>query len=302
MIDRLRDLLDGRRLCVLTGAGVSTDSGIPDYRGPSSPPRNPMTFQQFVGDPEFRNRYWARNHLGWRHMDAARPNDGHLALAELERAGVVSGVVTQNVDLLHTKARSRTVVDLHGTYAQVVCLECAHRMSRHTLAELLEEANPGFARAVAGEGAIEVAPDADAVVPDSVEFTIVDCPRCGGMLKPDIVYFGETVPRPRVDLAYSMVDDADALVVVGSSLTVQSGLRFVRHAHRRGIPVAIVNRGVTRGDPLATLTVDAGCSETLRALADQNRTRSSAWTSGRRDSGGRSRVERPIISSTSAAS
>nr|WP_206038187.1 NAD-dependent protein deacetylase [Rhodococcus sp. HNM0569] len=261
-------LLRGRRVCVLTGAGISTASGIPDYRGPDSPPRNPMTYQQFVGDPAFRRRYWARNHLGWRHMDAAQPNDGHRALAELESAGVVTAVVTQNVDLLHTKARSRRVIDLHGTYAQVRCLECDVRMSRLTLADLLEDANPGFAQEVRGEGAIEVAPDADAVVPDSVPFRMIDCPACGGMLKPDIVYFGESVPKPRVEAAYAAVDDADALLVVGSSLTVMSGLRFVRRAHRDGKPIAIVNRGATRGDALATLTLHADCSDALRALAD----------------------------------
>ncbi|MEV8191000.1 NAD-dependent protein deacetylase [Rhodococcus pyridinivorans] len=266
--DDLPTLLHGRRIAVLTGAGLSTDSGIPDYRGPDSPPRNPMTYQQFVGDAEFRQRYWARNHVGWKHMDAARPNPGHRALAALERAGSVVGVITQNVDLLHTKAGSRQVVDLHGTYAQVRCLSCEHRISRFTLHERLCAANPGFDDRMRATTGLEVAPDADAVVTDTEDFVVVDCERCDGMLKPDIVYFGETVPRPRVDLAFSVVDGADALVVAGSSLTVQSGLRFVRRAVQRNIPVVVINRGPTRGDALATLKLEAGTSETLAFLAD----------------------------------
>lgn len=263
----LREFVEGRRVAVLTGAGLSTDSGLPDYRGPDSPPRTPMTFQQFVGDPEFRRRYWARNHVGWRHMDAARPNPGHRALAALERTGTVSGIITQNVDLLHTKASSRRVIDLHGTYAQILCLSCGQRISRFTLHERLCAANPAFASAQAVTG-LEVAPDADAVVHDTEAFTVVDCDRCGGILKPDIVYFGEIVPRARVEAAYALVDDSDALLVAGSSLTVQSGLRFVRRAVQRSLPVAILNRGATRGDGHATVRVDAGCSETLTALTD----------------------------------
>ncbi|WP_217579903.1 NAD-dependent protein deacetylase [Rhodococcus pyridinivorans] len=266
--DDLPTLLHGRRIAVLTGAGLSTDSGIPDYRGPDSPPRNPMTYQQFVGDAEFRQRYWARNHVGWKHMDAARPNPGHRALAALERAGSVVGVITQNVDLLHTKAGSRQVIDLHGTYAQIRCLSCEHRISRFTLHERLCAANPGFDDRMRATTGLEVAPDADAVVTDTEDFVVVDCERCDGMLKPDIVYFGETVPRPRVDLAFSVVDGADALLVAGSSLTVQSGLRFVRRAVQRNIPVVVINRGPTRGDALATLKLEAGTSETLAFLAD----------------------------------
>jgi len=267
VIDRILELLGGRRVCVLTGAGISTDSGIPDYRGPDSPPRNPMTYQQFVGDPAFRRHYWARNHLGWRYMDAARPNAGHRALSALERAGVVHGVITQNVDLLHTKAGSRSVIDLHGSYAQVRCLDCGHRISRMTLAERLDAANPGFADTVAAATGVEIAPDADAVVESTDHFRMVDCDRCDGMLKPDIVYFGESVPKPRVAAAFEMVADADALLVVGSSLTVMSGLRFVRRAARDGMPIVIVNRGTTRGDEFATVKAELGSSEVLTELA-----------------------------------
>ena len=262
-------LLRGRRTAVLTGAGMSTDSGIPDYRGPDSPPSNPMTIRQFTSDAAFRQRYWARNHLGWRHMDQTMPNAGHRALAALQRAGIVSGVITQNVDLLHTKAGSPGVIDLHGSYAQVVCLDCGHTMTRAALADLLEQANPGFAARAATLGGIAVAPDADAMVSDTASFRIVDCPHCGGMLKPDIVYFGESVPKARVDQAYSLVDAADALLVAGSSLTVYSGFRFVRHAAAKGMPIAIINRGPTRGDDLADVKIDNGCSPMLALLADE---------------------------------
>lgn len=262
-------LLRGRRVAVLTGAGMSTDSGIPDYRGPDSPPSNPMTIRQFTSDPLFRQRYWARNHIGWRRMEQTRPNAGHRALAALERDGSVTGLITQNVDLLHTKAGSRVVVNLHGTYAHVVCLDCGHTMTRAALAELLEAANPGFLERAESVGGIAVAPDADAVVNDTATFRIVDCPVCGGMLKPDIVYFGENVSKPVVERAFSIVDEADALLVAGSSLTVYSGFRFVRHAASRGMPIAIVNRGRTRGDDLATVKLDNGCSPILTLLAGE---------------------------------
>jgi NAD-dependent SIR2 family protein deacetylase len=254
-------LLAGRRIAVLTGAGISTDSGIPDYRGPDSPPSNPMTIRQFTSDPVFRQRYWARNHVGWRHMDDTLPNAGHRALAALEDAGVVSGLITQNVDLLHTKAGSRNVIDLHGTYARVVCLDCGHTMSRAVLAEQLEALNPGFIERAEAIGGLAVA--------DTASFRYLDCPHCGGMLKPDIVYFGESVPKETVAQSYSLVDQADALLVAGSSLTVFSGYRFVRHAVAQGIPVAIVNRGRTRGDGLAAVKVDGGCSELLVLLANE---------------------------------
>lgn len=265
----LVSLLADRRIAVLTGAGMSTDSGIPDYRGPDSPPSNPMTIRQFTSDPVFRQRYWARNHVGWRHMDDTAPNAGHRALATLERARVVTGVITQNVDLLHTKAGSTNVINLHGTYAQVTCLSCDYTVSRSALAEQLEALNPGFIERAEAVGGLAVAPDADAVVAETDSFRYVDCPLCGGMLKPDIVYFGESVPKIRVDQAYSLVSGSEVLLVAGSSLTVFSGYRFVRHAAAAGIPVAIVNRGRTRGDDLATVKVDSGCSEILTLLVGE---------------------------------
>jgi NAD-dependent SIR2 family protein deacetylase len=262
-------LLADRRFAVLTGAGVSTDSGIPDYRGPDSPPSNPMTIRQFTSDPVFRQRYWARNHVGWRHMDDTQPNAGHRAVAALERNGVVNGVITQNVDLLHTKAGSRDVINLHGTYAQVICLSCGQSRSRAALAKELDALNPGFTERVETVGGLAVAPDADAVVADTASFRYLDCASCGGMLKPDIVYFGESVPKDIVQQGFSLVEDAEALLVAGSSLTVFSGYRFVRHAAALGIPVAIVNRGPTRGDGLATVKVDGGCSELLTLLSEE---------------------------------
>ncbi|WP_051427349.1 NAD-dependent protein deacetylase [Arthrobacter sp. H20] len=259
-------LLSGRRLAVLTGAGLSTDSGIPDYRGPQSVPRNPMTYQQFVGDELLRRRYWARNHVGWHHLRHADPNPGHRALAALEARGMLSGLITQNVDRLHSAAGSVDVIDLHGTYDRVVCLQCQRRYSRSDIAVLLEGLNPGYLERESDAG--DVAPDADADVDDTGDFVMAPCPNCGGMLKPDFVYFGENVPNDRVADAYQMVDTGDALLVAGSSLTVMSGLRFVRHAAKAGKPVVIINRGTTRGDELATLLVDLGVSEALTFLSE----------------------------------
>ncbi|WP_425955326.1 NAD-dependent protein deacetylase [Xylanimonas sp. McL0601] len=265
-------VLGGLSVTALTGAGISTDSGIPDYRSPDSPPRNPMTYQQFVGDEAFRRHYWARNHVGWQHVRRTQPNAGHRALAALEAAGVLRGVITQNVDLLHEDAGSRHVIDLHGRYDRVICLTCGRVISRAHLAERLTALNPHFLETVLAGGLtvadIEVAPDADAVIEQTSHFVPAACEFCGGVLKPEIVYFGENVPRERVERAYAMVDDAGALLVAGTSLTVMSGLRFVRRAAAAGKPVVIVNRGETRGDPLATVKVDAGVTETLAALVD----------------------------------
>jgi len=261
-------VLRGRRIAVLTGAGISTDSGIPDYRGPDSPPRNPMTYQQFVGDEGFRRHYWARNHVGWQHVRRTTPNAGHRALVRLEEHGVVTGIITQNVDLLHEDAGSRNVIDLHGRYDRVICLQCGRVISREHLAQRLDALNPGFVESVGDVADIEIAPDADAVIEQTAHFRPAPCEFCGGVLKPEIVYFGENVPRERVDRAFALVDDADALLVAGSSLTVMSGLRFVRRAAKNEQPVVIINRGPTRGDDLATVKLEAGTSETLVALAE----------------------------------
>lgn len=255
--------LQGRHLCILTGAGLSTDSGIPDYRSPGSPPRNPMTFQQFTGSEEFRRHYWARNHVGYRFMRDVHPNEGHRAIARMEARGLVRGIITQNVDLLHEKAGANRVIDLHGRTDVVICLSCRTRISRAHMQVRLEVLNPDFTVDVED---VEIAPDADAVLEASADFVIPPCEVCGGMLKPDVVYFGETVPRERVTRSYAMVDEADALLVAGTSLAVQSGLRFIRHAAQQGKPVVIINRGETRGDAHATALVGEGTTETLLQL------------------------------------
>jgi NAD-dependent SIR2 family protein deacetylase len=258
--------LAGRRVVALTGAGFSTDSGLPDYRGPDARQRHPMTYDQFVGSADYRRHYWARNHLGWHHMRRSEPNDGHYALARLEAAGRVSGVITQNVDRLHQRAGSRRVVDLHGHYDLIRCLACGWTCTRAELDARLSALNPGFLEQVRELGDIEVAPDADVVLAETEGFVVADCPACGGILKPDIVFFGESVPVDRVRAAYELVDAAGALLVAGTSLAVMSGLRFVRHASGLGLPIVLVNRGLTRGDDLASVRLNAGTSETLTYL------------------------------------
>ncbi|HYH30127.1 MAG TPA: NAD-dependent protein deacetylase [Pseudonocardia sp.] len=258
-------VLADRPIVALTGAGLSTDSGIPDYRGPGSPRRTPMTYQEFLSGEPAQRRYWARSHVGWARMSHAAPNSGHRALAALERCGALHGLITQNVDGLHRAAGSGAVIDLHGRIADVVCVSCRRRSTRAALQERLAQLNPGFVEAAGG--AVEAAPDGDAQLAAVDGFRTAACTGCGGVLKPDVVFFGENVPRERVARAYAMVDAAAALLVAGSSLTVMSGLRFVRHAHKAGTPVVIVNRGATRGDGLAAVRVDAGCSDVLPALA-----------------------------------
>lgn len=269
------ELLSSRRLTVLTGAGVSTDSGIPDYRGPGAPVRTPMTYQEFVSGPAARRRYWARSFLGWGRMSEADPNAAHLALARLEALGRVQLLVTQNVDGLHERAGSRAVCALHGRIADVVCLDCRRTTSRAALQTRMTELNPGFADALPD---LVVRPDGDVELEQTEGFTVPACEACGGVLKPDVVFFGENVPKPRVTRCYEAVEQAEALLVAGSSLAVLSGLRFVRHAHKLGLPVVIVNRGRTRGDDLATHKVDAGCGEFLSVLSQETSRRTESRT------------------------
>ncbi|HWJ67022.1 MAG TPA: Sir2 family NAD-dependent protein deacetylase [Nocardioides sp.] len=251
-------------LVVLTGAGLSTDSGIPDYRGPGSPARQPMTFQEFVSGPRAQQRYWARSHLGWSRMRRAEPNAGHRAVAALG----ADLVITQNVDGLHEAVGTAPLVALHGRIADVVCLGCRRTSSRAALQQRLGHANPGWA---ARHADVAVRPDGDVDLDDTADFLVPPCEDCGGVLKPDVVFFGENVPKPRVERCYSAVEalagSGGGLLVAGSSLTVMSGLRFVRRASQCGVPVVIVNRGATRGDDLASYKVDAGTSEWLTALA-----------------------------------
>ncbi len=253
---------------VLSGAGLSTESGIPDYRGPTGTLRRatPMTFQTFVGDGAARRRYWARSHLGWRTITRAEPNAGHRAVAALQRAGLVAGIVTQNVDGLHQAAGATGVVELHGSLADVTCLTCGDLIPRAELDRRLREANPVFDARVA---AVNPDGDVDLADDDLTRFHVVDCGVCGtGILKPDVVFFGESVPRARVDRCFEMVAAARALLVLGSSLTVMSGRRFVLAALRAGTPVAIVNQGTTRLDDRATLVVDAPLGTVLPRVVD----------------------------------
>ena len=262
-LDRALDLLAGRSVAVLTGAGVSTDSGIPDYRGAGALPRNPMTFQQFLKDPDYRKRYWAGSHLGWRRFDGSAPNAGHRALAELEIAGAVNGVMTQNVDGLHLRAGSLRVVDLHGSMDRVRCLTCGQAFARADIASRLAAANPWLDE----PDGVDLGPDGDVEVRDLASFVTPDCTVCGGVLKPDIVFFGEFIPTEKFTEASALVKSAGALLIAGSSLVVNSGIRLLDQAAKRRIPIVIVNRGVTRGDARATVKIDAGTSETLAALA-----------------------------------
>ncbi len=265
---RLVEMLAGRRVLVLSGAGLSTESGIPDYRGPMTrlQARNPMRYQQFVGSAAARQRYWARSFRGWANVERARPNRGHAAVARLEAGGVVTGVITQNVDGLHGAAGSLNVLELHGSLARVRCLACGREEPRPRLQRRLVHLNPDVEAY-----ALDVAPDGDAEVPDTLveAFRVPACLACNGVLKPDVVFFGENVPGERVERAWRMLDEAEVLLVAGSSLTVFSGYRFVAAAATAGKPVVIVNRGETRGDKDAALKVGGFLGEVLPALADR---------------------------------
>jgi NAD-dependent SIR2 family protein deacetylase len=259
-------LLSGRRTVALTGAGLSTESGIPDYRGPQTrhKARNPVRFREFVKDDAARRRYWARATVGWPRIRGAQPNAAHLALAGLERAGVLAGVITQNVDRLHSRAGSGRVVELHGSLDAVVCLACSRAEKRAALHERLLAQNPALRSASA-----DFAPDGDAELPDALvdDFVVVGCLDCGGPLKPDVVYFGENVKPAVLDEAWALLAEAEALLVAGSSLEVYSGRRFVDAAERRDLPIVIVNLGPTRADDRATARVDGRVGDVLPRLA-----------------------------------
>ena len=280
----LVDVVAAGGVLVLSGAGLSTESGIPDYRGPTGLARRgsgatPMTYQVFTGGADARRRYWARSHLGWRHIARAVPNDGHRAVAALSRRGLLAGIITQNVDGLHQAADSgvgpgaasaagpvtgrAAITELHGSLHRVLCLSCGQRTARSDLDRRLAAANPGW-----DPGSVSVNPDGDAALDDEAvaSFGVADCAACGGVLKPDVVFFGENVPPARTRACYDLVEAASALVVLGSSLTVMSGFRYVRHAARRGRPVVIVNQGATRGDGYAAATLDAPLGQTLTSL------------------------------------
>jgi NAD-dependent SIR2 family protein deacetylase len=262
-LEALADLVGDGGVVVLSGAGLSTESGIPDYRGPSGLARRatPMSLQTFTGSREARQRYWARSHLGWGLIRSAQPNHGHRAVAALEGRGLLAGILTQNVDGLHQSAGARDVLELHGNLQRVVCLDCSDVTSRVELDRRLRAANLGWrAQATA------INPDGDVELADVSGFRVVDCSVCGGVLKPDVVFFGENVPRDRVQQAFALVESAGSLLVLGSSLTVMSGYRFVLRAAKLGVPVAIVNEGTTRGDAQARVKVSGRLGEVLPSL------------------------------------
>jgi len=270
--DLSRFLADHDRVAVLTGAGCSTESGIPDYRGPDGSWRHhkPMSFRELTGSRRARRRYWARSTLGWRRIADAEPNPAHRVLARLERAGIVPVLISQNVDGLHQKAGHRNVVDLHGRLDRVECLDCHTGYRREPFQDELTRLNPDWGDA-ADTGRRTVRPDGDVDLPDADydAFRLPTCPRCGGDLKPGVVFFGEAVPRRRTEAAYAAVAAADALLVVGSSLMVWSGYRFAREAVRAAKPLALLNLGRTRADGEATLKVEGRCGEVLAAVAAQ---------------------------------
>jgi NAD-dependent SIR2 family protein deacetylase len=264
-LEQAISVLSGRRIAVLTGAGLSTDSGIPDYRGKGAPVRAPMTVEQFLSSDAARRRYWVGSHLGWRAFAAAEPNGGHRAVAELESRGLATGVITQNVDGLHVRAGSRRVVELHGTMRRVFCTHCGQVFDRRDLARRVEDDNPW----ITVPENVPLGPDGD-VLPESTDgFRIPECTVCGGMLKPDVVFFGEFIPAEKFREAEQLVQASEGLVIAGSSLVVNSGIRLLERARRRRLPVVIVNRGATRADARATVKIDAGTSEVLRAFAAQ---------------------------------
>lgn len=264
-IERAAEILGRGPFAVLTGAGISTDSGIPDYRGENSPRREPMTFDEFLSSEARRKRYWAGSALGWKMFDRAEPNTGHRVLAEWQRSGLLTGIITQNVDGLHQKAGASSVVELHGTLARVHCLSCGTDYPRAVIARQIRELNPWL------EAPEEVAlnPDGDAEVSDPDRVVVPACLVCGGIIKPDVVFFGEYVPNDSYALARTTIDAAGALLVVGSSLVVNSGIRLINEAVRRSVPIVIINHGATKGDRRATLRIEAGASEALTAIAEK---------------------------------
>ena len=253
-------------LFVISGAGCSTESGIFDYRGRDGQWKRkpPVHYDQFIRSEAARQRYWARSHVGWQRFCAARPNPAHLALAALERAGVVGIVVTQNVDGLHQAAGHERVIDLHGRLAAVICTACGRRTARADVAAWLAESNPGFEtpkHTLAPDG------DADFEGVDLTGFRVPYCDRCGGVVKPDVVFFGENVPRTRVDAAFDALARSGGVLICGSSVMVQSSFRFCRRAEALQLPIAALNEGVTRADAMLTVKVEARCGAALTAVA-----------------------------------
>ena len=263
LIERAIETLHGKRTAVLTGAGISTDSGIPDYRGEGAPKTHPMTLQNFLESPSYRQRYWLGSHLGWGRFAGARPNAGHAAIARAEESSAFSGVVTQNVDALHHKAGSLRVVDLHGRLDKVRCIHCGQAYTRDAIATTIEQLNPW----IAGEQLEgKMKPDGDVETSLFADFVVPPCELCEGLLKPEVVFFGEMVPFSVFDQAAGLLERSDALLVAGSSLVVNTGMRLVTLAHKRKKPIVIINRGPTKADRMATVRIEGGTSETLDSI------------------------------------
>lgn len=261
-LDYARQQLAGKSILVLTGAGVSTESGIPDYRGEGKTERQPMTFDVFMGSVEARKRYWARSYSGWSVIANAKPNPSHFALAQAESLGRIAHIITQNVDSLHQQAGSRKVTDLHGRLDRVICMSCRVFLPRLAMDSLIEQLNQGIEKMVG----VEFSPDGDAEVEATWDFRVPDCPSCKGVLKPDVVFFGESVPSSRVQTTMAELERLDALVIAGSSLSVNSGMRFARAASKQGKPIVIVNIGPTRADDIAVAKIEAPTSLALEEL------------------------------------
>jgi NAD-dependent SIR2 family protein deacetylase len=261
-IETARERIDGKRVFVLTGAGLSTDSGIPDYRGQGRVAKHPMTYDTFMGSELAQKRYWARSYVGWSRISSALPNPGHVALAKAETQGRISALVTQNVDGLHQEAGSKSVIDLHGRLDRVVCMGCKDSIARIEMDSFLKELNPGITKDVS----VEFTPDGDAEVEGTENFIVPSCTKCNGVYKPDVVFFGESVPSARVELALSLLEDSDILLVAGTSLTVNSGYRFAKQASKTQKPIVVVNLGPTRADHLANAKIEANTSLALERL------------------------------------
>ncbi len=266
-IAALGHIFQGRKVVALTGAGCSTESGIPDYRGPKTrnKARNPIQFQEFLKQPQRRQRYWSRSIIGWPRFSSAQPGPAHIALSNMETSGHLHGIITQNVDRLHSQAGSKRVVELHGALAEVSCLTCKNITDRHLLQSRLTALNPNWLTHQA-----EIAPDGDAELKEGKEetFKVADCALCQGILKPKVVFFGENVPRPVYDDACQLMEEAEALLVLGSSLAVYSGYRFVREAAQRNLPVGMINLGAPqRGLDLVDVFVESPVGQALPALA-----------------------------------
>lgn len=261
----LAELMEGKRTLAITGAGVSTDSGLPDYRGQGTTERPSIEFDMFVSDPVWQKWVWQRNHETWRQFESLQPSGAHVALAKLEEAGLISGIATQNIDGLHTKAGSKNVWELHGTFAKARCLDCGTIFKREDYAKELDKLNPNWPQYDRDPAVLATAerPEAEAST-----FKVAPCPVCGGLVKPDVVFFGESLPGAQMDAAMKAATEADVALVVGSSLVVSTGMWVTRQAWAQGSPLAIINLGPTAADSIADLRIEAGASQTLTALAD----------------------------------